>query len=156
MIRSASFPFPVNRIALAAGLAVAVGLATPALAAGKSFGHHGPRLERAIERLELDDVQRTEISALLDAARPAGRTLHEQIRAAQADLHALLAETDVDESAVLAGAEQLGALRTELSKHRLRTLIQVRERLSPAQREQLAETMERRRSCRHGSRRPVL
>jgi len=156
MTRSASFPFPAGRVALAAGLAVAIGLATPALAAGKSFGHHGPQLERAIERLELDDAQRTEIFALLDAARPAGRALREQIRAAHADLHASLAGPDVDESAVLARAEALGALRTTLSKHRLRTLIQVRERLSPAQREQLAETMERRQSRRHGTRRQVL
>ena len=144
-----------GRIALAAGLAVGLGFATPSLASGKG-GYGGPRLERAIDHLELDDAQRAEVFSVIDAARPTSRELREQIRAAHQELRAMLADPSVDEAAVLAKAEAIGALRTELSKHRLSTLIQVREQLSPEQQEKLAEAMNERHGRRHGERRHVL
>ncbi len=144
-----------GRIALAAGLAVGLGFATPSLASGKG-GYGGPRLERAIDRLELDDAQRAEVFSVIDAARPASRELREQIRAARQELRAMLADPRIDEATVLAQADAIGALRTELSKHHLSTLIQVREQLSPEQQERLAEAMNERHGRRHGEHRQVL
>lgn len=153
--RKPSFPTASGRIALAAALAVSLGFATPSLAGGKG-GHGGPRLERAIDRLELDEAKRAEVFSVLDAARPASRELREQIRAAHQELRTLLAAPAIDEAAVLVQADAIGALRTELSKHRLSTLLQVREQLSPEEQEKLTEAMEKRQGRRHGERRHVL
>jgi len=146
---------PAGRIALAAALAVGLGFAKPSLAGGKD-GHGGPRLERALERLELDETRRAEALSVLDAARPASRDLRAQIRAAHQELRTMLADPSIDEATALAQADAIGALRTALSKHRLRTLIQVREQLSPEQQEKLAEAMMKRDGRRHGERRHVL
>lgn len=159
MTRKPSFSSSAGRIALAAalavGLALGVGFATPSLAGGKG-GHGGPRLERAIDRLELDETRRAELFAVIDAARPASRDLREQIRAAHQELKTMLADPSVDEATVLAQADTVGALRTELSKHRLSTLLQVRDQLSPEEQEKLADAMKKRHSRRHGERRHVL
>ncbi len=167
MTRKASFSIPPvwtsgrsagrtsGRIALAAGLTLGLGFATPSLAVSKG-GFGGPSLERAIDRLELDEAQRAEVFSVIDAARPACRDLRAQIRAAHQELRTMLADPRVDEAIVLAQADAIGALRTELSKHRLSTLIQVREQLSPEQQEKLADAMKKRHGRRHGQHRHVL
>ena len=160
MTRKPSFstsPFftSTGRIALAAGLAVGLGFAMPSLAGGKG-GYDGPRLESAIDRLELDEARRAEVFSVLDAARPVSRDLRGQIRAAHQQLRTTLADPGVDEATVLAQADAIGALRTELSRHRLSTLLQVREQLSPEEQEKLAEAMKKQHSRRHGERRHVL
>lgn len=156
MMSKPSHSASAARIALATGLAVGLGFATPSLAGGRGEMGAGPRLERAIESLDLDEAQRTAVLSVIDAARPSSRELRAQVRAAHQELRALLADPAVDESAVLAQADAIGTLRTELSKHRLRTLLEVREQLSPEQQRQLAEAMQQRQSGRHGERRHVL
>lgn len=158
MTRKPSFSRTAGRIAVAAGLAVGLGFATPALAGGKGGkgGYYGPRVEKAIERLELDDAQRAEVLAVIEAARPANDELRNQLRAAHKELRAMLADPAVDEASVLAQADAIGTMGTELSKQRLSTLMQVRERLSPEQQEELADAMKKRHGRRHGERRHVL
>jgi Spy/CpxP family protein refolding chaperone len=143
--------------AAAIAVAVGVGLAADAWAKGPGrFGHGaGARLERAVEKLELDEAKRAEVFAVIDAARPAGRALREKMRAAHEEMRALLEDASAGEEAVLAKADAVGALRTELAKHELRTLIQVRTRLSAEQQAQLAEAMSRKHCGRH-ERRHVL
>jgi Spy/CpxP family protein refolding chaperone len=155
MTRKPSFSQPAAGILVAAGLAVGLGFATPALAGGKG-GFHGPRVERALERLELDDTQRAEVLSVIEAARPAHRELRDQLRAALKELRAMLADPEVVEASVLAQADAIGAMSTELSKQRLSTLMQVRERLSPEQQEELVDAMKMRHGRRHGERRHVL
>lgn len=145
-------------LSLTAALAVAagLGLATGTWAqgpgghgAGSHGGGHGARLERALESLELDPAQRSELFGVIDAARPAGRALRERMRSAHQEMRTLLADPSAGEEAVLAKADAIGALHTELRKHELRTLLQVRSRLSAEQQAQLAEAMTRR-HCRGG------
>jgi Spy/CpxP family protein refolding chaperone len=88
---------------------------------------------------------------VIDAARPAGRELREKIRAAHEEMRALMADPSAGEEAVLAKADTIGALHTELRKHELRTLLQVRARLSAEQQAQLTEAMGKK-HCRGGSR----
>lgn len=136
-----------------AALAVVVGLGlatgTWAKGPGGHGGGHGARLERALETLELDEAKRTELFGVIDAARPAGRQLRERMRTAHEEMRALLEDPGASEEAVLAKADAVGALQTELRKHELRTLLQVRARLSAEQQTQLAEAMGRR-QCRGG------
>lgn len=144
-------------------LAAAVGLAFAANAGAKGpgeRGHGGPggagaRLERALESLDLDAGKRSEVFGVIDAARPASRELREKVRTAGAEMRALLADASAGEEAVLAKADAIGALRTELQKHELRTLLQVRARLSADEQAQLAEAMSRKHCGRH-ERRHVL
>ena len=144
----------------AAALAVAVGLGLGTSAWAKGPGGHGhgkgARLERALEKLELDDAKRAELFGVIDAARPAGRELRERVRTAREEMKALLADPSAGEEAVLAKADAIGALHTEMKKHQLRTLLQVRERLSAEQQAQLAEAMQKRHCGGRHERRHVL
>jgi Spy/CpxP family protein refolding chaperone len=123
-----------------------VGLAVEAGAKGPGGHGHGgsARLERAIEQLELDAAKRSEVFGVIDAARPAGRELRERVHAARGEMKALLADPKAGEEAVLAKADEIGALQTEVRKHELRTLLQVRARLTAEQQAQLAEAMHKR------------
>jgi Spy/CpxP family protein refolding chaperone len=127
-------------------LARSAGLAALSLALGLGYapastakGPMGPGVERAVEALDLDAETRKQALAVIDAARPTGRELRESLRSAHEELRSLLDQPDPAEDAVLALADRIGTLRTELQKHDLRTLLQVRATLSPEQREQLAE-----------------
>lgn len=131
-------------LVFAAGLG---GLATDAGAKGPGGYGKGARLERAVEKLELDEAKRAEIFGVIDAARPTGRELREQVRAARQEMRALLADATVGEEAVLAKADAIAALGAELKKHELRTLLDVRGRLSAEQQAQLAEAMTAKRHC---------
>lgn len=143
----------------AAALAVAVGLGIGASAWAKGPGGHGgkgARLERAVEQLELDEARRAEVFAVIDGARAEKRALRERIRTAHQEMKALLEDRGASEEAVLAKADAIGALRTELQKHELRTLLAVRARLSPEQQAQLAEAMQKRHCGGRHERRHVL
>jgi len=134
--------------AVALAAALGLGLATSSWAKGPGGpGDHrgpGPRLERALEKLELDEAKRAEVFGVIDAARPAGRELRERMRTAHEEMRALLEDAGAGEEAVLAKADAIGALHTELRKHELRTLLQVRARLSAEQQAQLTEAMGKR------------
>ena len=112
----------------------------------KGPGHpgHGPRLERAIESLELDEAKRAELFGVNEAARPAGRALREKMRTARQEMRALLEDPAASEEAILAKADEIGALATEMRKHHLRTLLDVRSRLSADQKAQLSEALGKR------------
>jgi Spy/CpxP family protein refolding chaperone len=144
---------------VASALALAIGLvaATGAWAKGPG-GYRGPgaKLERAIEKLELDEAKRAEVFGVIDAARPAGRELRERMRASHEQMRALIESGSASEADVLAMADEVGALRTELQKHQLRTLLQVRERLSAEQQAQLSEAMSKRHCKGRQERRHVL
>lgn len=142
-------------LAAAAALAVGLGGAGGAWAKGPGGHGKGAKLERAVEKLELDEAKRAEVFAVIDAARPAGRALREQMRTAHQEMRALL-ESGAGEGAVLAKADEIGALRTEMQKHQLRTLLQVRAQLTPEQQTQLSEAMAKRHCKGRGERRHVL
>jgi Spy/CpxP family protein refolding chaperone len=139
MIRKLTLP-----VAAVLAVAVGIGLATSSWARGPGHGGKGARLERALESLELDEAKRAEVFGVIDAARPAGREIRERTRAAHQEMRALLESPDASEEAVLAKADAIGALHTELRKQELRTLLQVRALLSPEQQAQLAEAMAKR------------
>lgn len=145
-------------LSAAAALAVAIGLGAAAGAWAKGPGGprgDGARLERAVEQLELDEARRSEVFGVIDAARPGQRELRERMRKAHEEMRTLL-EGSAAEDAVLAKADEIGALQTELRKHELRTLLQVRARLSAEQQAQLAEALSKRHCSGRHERRHVL
>jgi Spy/CpxP family protein refolding chaperone len=142
---------------LSLSLFIALALATSAFA--RPGGGHGPGpggffLQRQIEKLELPAETRTKVDALLAESRTSQEKLHEQIRAAHDSMRALLDQDSVDEAAVMAQADSIGALMTQARKQDLKTLIEVRSLLTPEQRASLDQQMEERRDhwkgMRHG------
>jgi Spy/CpxP family protein refolding chaperone len=136
----------------AGAVALSAALAFVFAPASRAGGPHGPArgLEPAVEALDLDGETRGKAFALIDAARPRSRELHESLRGAREELRALLEQPEASEAAVLAQVDAIGALRTELEKHDVRTLVQVRALLSPEQRAALAEAMQRHPHRGHG------
>jgi len=140
----------VAAVALAVGLTTAgVALARPGL---PSPGKHGSveRLERGLERLELDDATLEAVYAILDDARSERRAVRARMREARETLRALLEQDAPDSEAVLAQAEAVGALHTEARKQHLSTLLEVQALLTPEQRERLHERVRHRGPGRRG------
>lgn len=143
-----------------AGAALVQAQPAPAPASGPMHGHHhmhgGPMGGRAVERM-LDRVnataeQRTQIRAVLDAARaeqraqaPARRQLHEQALA-------LLAQPTIDTAALENLRQQQLVQHDQASQRQLRTMVEVANVLTPQQRAQIAQEM-RQRAAEHERRR---
>jgi Spy/CpxP family protein refolding chaperone len=132
-----------SRLALAAAALVAGLSATVAFASPHAHGG-GHRFERAIESLDLDADTQARVDAVFDAARPAHRELGRTLRDKADALKALMADPAATEDAVLAQVDAIGKLSTEMRKQEMRTVFQVRALLTPDQRTQLKEKMEKR------------
>lgn len=121
-----------------------------ALASPPGFGPRGGGpgpdpagfLAHHAERLGLDESTTRSIEALVDASRERADALREQLRAAHDELHTLLSVDAPDESAVMAQAEVIGGLETELHKERLRALLKIHALLTPEQRAELQRIRE--------------
>ena len=79
------------------------------------------------------------MQAILDAARPQREETRQQMRGAFDDMRALLDQDAPDQSAVLAQADKIGQIQTQMHKEMLTTLLAVRAELTPAQRAKLKE-----------------
>ena len=140
-------------VSAAIAICLAGGLALPAAARpGPGMGvPPGFFLEKAISKLELPAEQKTAVQVVIDQARPAGEKLRDEVKTAHEAMRTLLEQDSVDETAVMAQADAVGAAMTESRKHDLRTMLQVRALLTPEQRTQLQQLVEAKRE-RHGRR----
>jgi len=102
-------------------------------------GHHGPEglVEEHAERLGLDDETRAAIRAIVDESHERAAELHEDHRQARRALRDLLSQDSPDEAAVMQQAERLGAIETEMTKHRLKTMLRIHALLTPEQRKEM-------------------
>ncbi len=110
--------------------------------------HGGEPIERLVETLGLDDATLTKVYKIIDDARASKRALRQKLHEAHQHMRTLLEQETPDEAAVMAQASTIGTLRTDMDKHRLQTMLQVRALLTPAQRTKLLEAMRSR--FRHG------
>jgi Spy/CpxP family protein refolding chaperone len=140
----------LSRIGMVAGaLALLGGPATAGEGHGR-FGRHGPPpidriLERHAEELGLSDEVRAEVREIAAAAEQEAEPLRDALSAERDAMHALLAQDAPDPDAVMRQAEAIGAAETEMHKQRLRTLLAVRELLTPEQRRGLVKIFEEKR-----------
>ena len=102
---------------------------------------HGPRLERLVGELGLDAQTLAQVDAIIDASRAKKRTLRRQLREAREQMHGLLGAEEPQEAELLEQADRIGDLRTELRKEQLKTMLRVRALLSPEQRANLLEQL---------------
>jgi Spy/CpxP family protein refolding chaperone len=137
-----------RRVAL--GLALAAAAALPAVALAKGGGpggcggggHRGgpgmggpsvERLERRVERLDLEAKSQAAVYAILDQARSEQRARRSELRTAHEKMRALLEQDSPDLAAVEAQSDAIGALQTAAHKASLRTLISLRPHLTKEQ-----------------------
>jgi Spy/CpxP family protein refolding chaperone len=102
-------------------------------------GPPGPEglIEEYADRLGLDDEARAAIRAIVDASHERAAGLHQDHREARRALRDLLSQDSPDEASVMQQAELLGAIETEMTKHRLGTLLRIHALLTPEQREEM-------------------
>jgi Spy/CpxP family protein refolding chaperone len=127
----------------------AIGLAALLVAgasfAGSPFGHLGSHrdtatlIEENAETLDLEPEALTAIRNIIAESKPRGDELHAKLDELHDGMKALLDQDTPDESAVMRQVEAIGAAETQLHKHRLATMLAIRQRLTPEQREKLVE-----------------
>ena len=104
---------------------------------GREKGAHLDRLEAELAELPLDEETRSAAQQVIETARSESETRREELRDARRALHELLAADAPEVDVVMAQADAVGALETESHKARLRTLLELRERLGPSAWEEL-------------------
>lgn len=149
-----------RRIVCAAALLV-ISWAVPALAQPAPPGPPpqggpggGPRMEHALERVELPDEVRARVDRLLDTSHANHRELSRGLRRAHDRMRELLEEAEPSEDAILGQADEIGRIQTQLEKDRLRTLLRIRAELTPEQREAMTQALRAERPNRPERREP--
>ncbi|MBW2315539.1 MAG: periplasmic heavy metal sensor [Deltaproteobacteria bacterium] len=99
----------------------------------------GAMLDFHADELGLDEDTRETIREIVEESHTEGRALHGEVREAREALHRELKAEPVDHDAVMALVERAGALETEMEKHRIETMLEIRDQLSPEQRTALVE-----------------
>lgn len=109
----------------------------------------GRRLARLSQELNLTPDQETQIRTIFEAAKADTADEREELRAARQELQALLAG-DASESALRQQHGVIQDLRAELSDRRFEGILDVREVLTPEQRDRFVELSAERRQRRRG------
>jgi Spy/CpxP family protein refolding chaperone len=91
------------------------------------------------DELGLDDATRQAIRDILATSHEEGRALNQQVREERQKLHTLLDAEPVDRDAVMAQVDLVGQLETQAEKHRIESMLAIREKLTPEQRAKLVE-----------------
>jgi Spy/CpxP family protein refolding chaperone len=118
----------------------------PAMGAGPmgmAFGGRG--LERMLDRIDATAEQRTQIRAIVDAARKDLEPQREQQRALREQALSLFAQPNVDANAVEAQRQQMLRQHDEVSRRTTQAMVDVARVLTPQQRATLAEQAKQRR-----------
>lgn len=94
-------------------------------------------LERHAARLGIDAESQARISEIAETSRARQEAFQEELRALHERMRTLLDRETPDESAVVAGAEEIGRVENEAYKDRLLSMLRIRALLTPAQRAEL-------------------
>lgn len=140
-------------------LLCALTLAAPALAGP---GDDGPRrdspraelnlrlLERSAEQLGLDEATLDRIKNRVYEAEKTGIDLKARLELAKLDLRRALDDDETAKAEVMKRIDDVGRLETELRKHQVGLMIDVRAMLTPDQREALRKMTRRGKRGRRG------
>ncbi len=140
-----SIPRPTGRGA-ALAVAVVAGLASASVAVAGPHG--GPcggragggldRIEHGVARAGLPAETQKAIYQRLDEARTEQRALRSSLADEHEKMRALLERDVTDADAVMAQADVVGNLETQMRKLELRTLVSLRNLVTPEQWEEIA------------------
>ncbi len=119
-------------------LAVALALGTVAIAGSTTLAAPGRRLERLSDELNLTSEQQTQIQAIFERAKAESADERETLRAARTELKSLMA-ADASDAQLRQQHDLIQELRSDLGDLRFETLLEIRQELTPEQRDRLAE-----------------
>lgn len=140
-------------------LLCALTLAAPALAGPGDDGprRDGPRaelnlrlLERSAEQLGLDEATLDRIKTRVYEAEKTGIDLKARLELAKLDLRRALDDDETAKAEVMKRIDDVGRLETELRKHQVGLMIDVRAMLTAEQREALRKMTRRGKRGRRG------
>ncbi|HKJ24072.1 MAG TPA: Spy/CpxP family protein refolding chaperone [Myxococcota bacterium] len=99
----------------------------------------GALVDLHADELGLGEDTRQAIRAILESSHEEGRALNREVREARHRLHELLEAEPVDRDAVMDQVEVVGELEMQAEKHRIESMLAIRDQLTPEQRAQLVE-----------------
>ena len=114
-----------------------VGFARPPFESPGSDRDPGAFIEENAEALDLDDETIAAIRGIVEESKGEGDQFQAKLRELHDEMKALLSQGTPDESAVMKQIETIGAVETEMQKHRLGTMLEIRALLTPEQREEM-------------------
>jgi Spy/CpxP family protein refolding chaperone len=109
----------------------------------------GKRIERMLDDVKASDAQKEKASAIVKASLEQGAPLAEKMRDNHIQMRKLMAAPTLDKAAIEAMRAEQIKLADEASKRMTSTMLAVADVLTPEQRAQLAEKMEKRRGWMH-------
>ena len=128
-----------SRIARSA-LVLAAVLGLAASAAARQDDEHRPiggLIQRNAERIGLKGDALASVQAVVEASGKRHEALLAQLDAARNAMRSLLSKPVPDSAAVMAQADAIGSIETQLHKNRLQAIMDIRALLTPEQREVL-------------------
>lgn len=117
--------------------------------AGTTTPSPTPRSERkrgdVFEQLNLTDTQKQQISSIRQKYRPNMDQTSERLRTSQQELQQLMA-SNAPRDRILSKYQQVSNLRQDMERMRFQSMLDIRDVLTTAQRQQLDQMMDKRRS----------
>lgn len=138
-----------TRAAVSPAIAVAAAIASTAVQPRPASAFGGPqrRFERIAAALKLGPKERSRIGAIIEKTRADAQKVRARLHKERRALRQLMREDSPKQAAVLARVEAVYRFKLQLAKLRLRTLLRVRQMLTPHQRQQLIALRRKRRAA---------
>lgn len=122
---------------------------------GKGGGFmHPKRIERAMTKLGVSEAVKKQVQDLVYETRKGSIQLKAAAASERLELQKLLRAEQPDRNAVFGQLEKVSKAKLAIRKQQIGLMLSVSALLTPQQRGQLREMMERRRGKRQGRRRP--
>ena len=113
----------------------------------KGRGYRGKKIKKLTEKLDLTEEQSTQIEAIQEKYRAANEENYQQLKQAREEMRSLLS-SDANPNQLRQQHQEMQSLRQQLGNNRFEAMLEVREVLTPEQRQQMADMMAQRRGKR--------
>lgn len=140
-------PFGVNTASLNAQInnlqverSPAIQLAQNNFPGGKKMGR-GFGMQKFLDQLDLTAEQSEKIAAIQDDSRNDNQSLYQEMKANHQEMRSLF-NNDASPEQLRQQHQEIQSLRQQLGNNRFETMLQIREVLTPEQRDRLAELIE--------------
>ena len=103
-------------------------------------GYRGEGIKKLTEKLDLTNEQSTQIEAIREKYRAANEENYQQLKQAREEMRSLLT-SDANPNRLRQQHQEMQSLRQQLGNSRFEAMLEVREILTPEQRQQMADMM---------------
>ena len=113
----------------------------------KGRGYGGGGIKKLTEKLDLTEEQSTQIEAIQEKYRAANEENYQQLEQAREEMRSLLS-SDANPNQLRQQHQEMQSLRQQLGNNRFEAMLEVRDILTPEQRQKMADMMAQRRGRR--------